>query len=289
MQREHWHLTEGLIFAHFAVFILSATIPGGPQALALIPGFIGARPWTLVTYQFVHGSSMFWFFISMLVLWIMARPIEESWGSPRFLVFWLISTFGASLTAAALGRPLYGDVGFSTCLLFTFATLYPEVEFRLFFIIPVKVKYLAVVAAAILVYSSLSYGIVGGLANVVGVSSGYLFFLAIRRMPSRRKISFELKKRRTEAVIQSEDSQAEERNLGWDANVRAAEDRARAGGAIMAEDQDFLAELDGAKDPAITVCAPTEFGFIDDGVCRSCTGYPECAARRIRMAAEEQE
>ena len=28
MQREHWHLTEGLIFAHFAVFILSAMMPG---------------------------------------------------------------------------------------------------------------------------------------------------------------------------------------------------------------------------------------------------------------------
>jgi hypothetical protein len=146
-----------------------------------------------------------------------------------------------------------------------------------------------VVAAAILVYSSLSYGIVGGLANVVGVSSGYLFFLAIRRMPSRRKISFELKKRRTEAVIQSEDSQAEERNLGWDADVRAAEERARGGGAIADQDSELLADLDGAKDPAITVCAPTEFGFIDDDVCRSCTGYPECAARRIRMAAEEQE
>ncbi len=44
MQREHWHLTEGLIFAHFAVFILSATMPGGQQALALIPGVIGAGP-----------------------------------------------------------------------------------------------------------------------------------------------------------------------------------------------------------------------------------------------------
>ena len=32
MQREYWHLTEGLIFAHFAVFILSATMPGGQQA-----------------------------------------------------------------------------------------------------------------------------------------------------------------------------------------------------------------------------------------------------------------
>jgi len=287
MQREHWHLTEGLIFAHFAVFILSATMPGGQQALALIPGFIGSRPWTLVTYQFVHGSSMFWFFISMLVLWIMARPIEENWGSPRFLVFWLISTFGASLTSAALAQPLYGDVGFGTCLLFTFATLYPDVEFRLFFIIPVKVKYLAVIAGAILVYSSLSYGIVGGLANIVGVSSGYLFFLAIRRMPSRRKIAFELKKRRTDAVIQSEDAQAEERNRGWDANVRAAEERARAGGAVADQDEEFLAELDAARDPVITVCSPTEFGFIDDDVCKSCTGYPECAARHIRIAAEK--
>jgi membrane associated rhomboid family serine protease len=289
MQREHWHLTEGLIFAHFAVFILSATMPGGQQALALIPGFIGARPWTLVTYQFVHGNSMFWFFISMLVLWIMARPIEESWGSPRFLVFWLISTFGASLTAAALSRPLYGDIGFGTCLLFTFATLYPEVEFRLFFIIPVKVKYLAVIAAAILVYSSLSYGIIGGLANVAGVSAGYLFFLATRRLPSRRKIAFEMKRKRAEVVGASENTRTEERNRSWDPAVREAAERARTEGAVAGEDQAFLAKLDSAKDPSITVCAPTEFGFIDDDVCRSCTGYAECAARHIRMAAEEQD
>jgi membrane associated rhomboid family serine protease len=289
MQREHWHLTEGLIFAHFAVFILSATMPGGQQALALFPGFIGARPWTLVTYQFVHGNSLFWFFISMLVLWIMARPIEESWGSPRFLVFWLISTFGASLTAAALARPLYGDVGFGTCLLFTFATLYPEVEFRLFFIIPVKVKYLAVIAAAILVYSSLSYGIIGGLANIAGVSAGYLFFLATRRLPSRRKIAFELKKRRAEVVVRSEDAQVEERNRNWDADVRAAAERARAAGAVADQDSSLLAELDSAKDSSITVCAPTEFGFVDDDVCKKCSGYAECAARHIRMSADEAE
>jgi len=166
IQREQWHLTEGLIFAHFAVFILSTTMKESQQALALIPGLVGSRPWTLVTYQFIHGSSMFWFFISMLVLWIMAKPLEENWGSPRFLIFWMVATFGASVTAALIGRPLFGDLGFSSCLLFTFATLFPEVEFRLFFIIPVKVKYLAIVAAAILVYSSLSLGLVAGLANI---------------------------------------------------------------------------------------------------------------------------
>ena len=287
MQREQWHLTEGLIFAHFAVFILSSMMEGGRQALALIPGVVTARPWTLVTYQFVHGSSMFWFFISMLILWIMARPLEESWGSPRFLAFWLVATFGASLTAVALGRLLFGNIGFGTCLLFTFATLYPEVEFRIFFIIPVKVKYLAIVAAAILVYSSLSSGLVAGLANIAGTSAGYLFFLATRRLPTRRKLMFVLNQRKAKIAVRAENEQAEGRNRGWDATVRAADVRARASGSVAVEDEALLAELDAAKDPSITVCAPSEFGFIDDDVCRRCTGYAECAARRIRMSAEE--
>jgi len=286
MQREQWHLTEGLIFAHFAVFILGSMIEGGQQALALIPGLVTARPWTLVTYQFVHGTSLFWFFVSMLVLWIMARPLEESWGSPRFLVFWLVATFGASLTAVAVGRLLFGDLGFGTCLLFTFATLYPEVEFRLFFIIPVKVKYLAIVAAAILVYSSLSYGLVAGLANVAGTSAGYLFFLATRRLPTRRKLMFALNKRKADIAVRAESEQAKERNLTWDPRVRSADARARETSALGEEDETLLAELDAARDPSITVCAPSEFAFIDDDVCRQCAGYAECAARRIRMSAD---
>lgn len=287
IQREQWHLTEGLIFAHFAVFILSTTMQESQQALALIPGLVSSRPWTLVTYQFIHGSSMFWFFISMLVLWIMAKPLEDNWGSPRFLVFWMVATFGASVTAALIGRPLFGDLGFSSCLLFTFATLFPEVEFRLFFIIPVKVKYLAIVAAAILVYSSLSLGLVAGLANIAGTSAGYLFFLATRRLPSRRKIAFELSKRKAKIEVRAESAQAENRNRGWDPLVRAAEARARGNGVVAPEDEPLLAELDAAKDPSITVCAPSEFGFIDDPVCRGCSGFAECAARRIRMSAEK--
>ncbi|MBD3853222.1 MAG: hypothetical protein IFJ96_00460, partial [Acidobacteria bacterium] len=196
---------------------------------------------------------------------------------------------GASLTAVAVGRLLFGDIGFGTCLLFTFATIYPEVEFRLFFIIPVKVKYLAIVAAAILVYSSLSYGLVAGLANVAGTSAGYLFFLATRRMPTRRKLMFQLNKRKAEISVRAENEQAEDRNRGWDAAVRAADVRVLETGALGEEDETLLAELDAAKDPSITVCAPSEFAFIDDDVCRRCTGYAECAARRIRMSAETRE
>jgi membrane associated rhomboid family serine protease len=286
MRSDSWRLTEGLIFVHFAVFILSWANRDGLVGLALIPGEVASRPWTLVTYQFVHGPSIFWFFISMLVLWIMAKPLEESWGSPRFVTFWLVATFGASLTAAGLKLPLYGDVGVGTSILLTFATLFPEVEFRLFFLIPVKVKYLAIVAVAWLAFSSLQMGLLPGVANIAGMCSGYLFFLATRNLPTRRKIAFELKKRRASASVQSETVAAEQRNQGWDPRVRDAVARATEAGAVAAEDEALLAELDAARDDSITVCAPSEFGYIDDDVCRTCPGFAECGARAIRMAAD---
>jgi membrane associated rhomboid family serine protease len=286
MRSDSWRLTEGLIFVHFAVFILSWANRDGLVGLALIPGEVASRPWTLVTDQFVHGPSIFWFFISMLVLWIMAKPLEESWGSPRFVTFWLVATFGASLTAAGLKLPLYGDVGVGTSILLTFATLFPEVEFRLFFLIPVKVKYLAIVAVAWLAFSSLQMGLLPGVANIAGMCSGYLFFLATRNLPTRRKIAFELKKRRASASVQSETVAAEQRNQGWDPRVRDAVARATEAGAVAAEDEALLAELDAARDDSITVCAPSEFGYIDDDVCRTCPGFAECGARAIRMAAD---
>jgi len=288
MRTDSWRLTEGLIFVHFAVFILSWTNREGLAGLALLPGQVMSRPWTLVTYQFIHGSSMFWFFISMLVLWIMAKPLEESWGSPRFLVFWLVATFGASLTAAGLKLPLFGDAGVGTSILLTFATLFPEVEFRLFFIIPVKVKYLAVVAVAWLAFSSLQMGLLPGVANFAGMCSGYLFFLATRRLPTRRKIAFEIKKRKASVEVKAENMIAEKRNQAWDPRVREAVARAGANGSIAAEDETLLAELDAGGDPSITVCAPTEFGYIEDDTCRTCPGFAECGARAIRMAAEAE-
>jgi membrane associated rhomboid family serine protease len=287
MRREYWHLTEGLIFIHFAVFLLSYANPDGLRALALVPGEVAARPWSLVTYQFIHGQSMFWFFISMLVLWIMAKPLEDDWGSPRFLAFWLVATFGASITATLLGRPLLGDMAVSGSLLFTFATLYPEVEFRLFFLIPLKVKYLAVFGAALLVFTSLQLGLLAGVANAAGMSAGYLFFLATRRLPSRRKLAFNLKQRRAEVQVKTESTTAEQGNRMWDPKVREAAARARELGRVAAEDEPLLVELDGARDPEITICAPEEFGFIDDDICRTCTGFPECSARHIRLAADE--
>jgi membrane associated rhomboid family serine protease len=286
MGREQWHLTEGLVFLHFATFILTYGSPEKKAILALFPQLVVARPWTVVTFQFIHGG-MFWFFISMLVLWIMARPIEASWGSPRFLAFWLVSVLGAAGTALLLGQPLASDVFLSTSLLFTFATLFPETQFYVFFILPVKVKWLAILGGGFLLFSSLQFGLLAGVANAIGMSAGYVFFLVTRKLPSRRRLALELKKKRADMVAASNNAAVERRNADWDPQVRQAEERARAGGRVDERDLPLLDELDGAVDTDITVCAPEDFGYVADSVCRSCSGYAECAARRIRMAAEE--
>lgn len=281
MKREIWRLTEGLVFMHFAFYFMTSTGQVNLEVLALLPGMVAAQPWTLFTFQFIHGG-MISFFFSALILWIMARPLEELWGSPRFLVFYLVSIVGAVGTALLLGAPLVGDIFLATSLLFTFATLYPDTEFLIFFILPVKVKYLAIVGGAFLAFQSFNYGLLAGAANFVGMSAGYIFFLATRRMPTRRKIAFEMTKRRANREIAAESNIAEERNRQWDPRVKQAEKETDAAGEIPAGLLPLLEELDAATDPNITVCAPEDFGHIDDETCRTCTGYPECAARAIR-------
>lgn len=284
MRRDSWNLTQILIGLHFLALFLVTGYPETRLALALIPGLVTARPWTVLTYQLVPGSIL-WFLFAMIVLWIMGRTLEDDWGSPRFLAFWAVSTFGAAGAAILLGQPLAGDVFLSASLLFAYATLYPDVEFQLFLLIPVKVKWLAVFAGGGLVATSFAYGLLGGVVNVVGMSAGYLFFLATRKLPTRRQLGFKLQQHRAAVAIRSESAGAEARNRGWDSRVREAEARARELGRVDEVHLPLLDELDGAVDPSVTVCVPAEFGYVDDDVCRSCSGYAECAARRIRMAA----
>ena len=118
-------------------------------------------------------------------------------------------------------------------------------------------------------------GLLAGVANVAGMCSGYLFFLATRKLPSRRKIAFELNKRKAAVEVKAETMQAESRNHAWDPKVREAVARAAEAGAVAAEDEALLAELDAARDESITVCGPAEFGYVEDDTCRTCPGFAE--------------
>lgn len=52
------------------------------------------RVWQIVTHMFMHGNFMHIFF-NMFALWMFGSSIEQVWGAKRFLVYYMITGFGA--------------------------------------------------------------------------------------------------------------------------------------------------------------------------------------------------
>ena len=68
-----------LIIANVVVFLLVWVLPIEGY-VELVPRDVIFKPWTLVTYLFVHGD--FWhLFFNMLMLFFFGPPLESAWGS----------------------------------------------------------------------------------------------------------------------------------------------------------------------------------------------------------------
>ncbi len=127
------------------IFFLGQAQPAFVQRLTLDPAAVLAGEWwRILTFLFIPPPwSAFLLVFWLLLLYQIAQSLEQAWGEFHFFFFYLL---GAACTAAAslgvLHQPL-GNVPLNTTLFLAFATLYPEIEFLVFFILPIKVKYLA--------------------------------------------------------------------------------------------------------------------------------------------------
>lgn len=104
--------------------------------------------WQLITYQFMHGG--FWhIFFNMFILWMFGASIEEIFGSKKFLIFYLLAGISAGLfqlfITPILGASLAVTIGASGSIfgvLIAYAMFFPDNLIFLYFLIPVKAKYL---------------------------------------------------------------------------------------------------------------------------------------------------
>lgn len=141
--------TQALLLANVAMFFLQSLLGGGiVSALELWPlGSDHFWPWQIGTYAFLHGSFEHLFF-NMLGLWMFGSELEQVWGQKRYLQFYGASVLAAALTqlavSALLGSdaPTIGASGGIFGLLLAFAMIFPNRIILLFFILPMKAKYL---------------------------------------------------------------------------------------------------------------------------------------------------
>jgi membrane associated rhomboid family serine protease len=182
------------------VYVLQST--GLPGLLALKPDVVLYRPWTLVTYMFVHGSFGHLFF-NMLVLFFFGPPLEERWGGREFLKYYLICGLAGALFAFpfAYHSSLYGASGAMYGIMLAFALNWPDAPIYVFGIFPVKAKYLVMI---MFVFSLMNLVPRAGdntahFAHLAGIVAGWIYlkldyrggaaFKKLKRLVSRPRLT----------------------------------------------------------------------------------------------------
>lgn len=138
--------------------------------------------WQFITYQFMHAdfSHIFW---NMFILWMFGVEIANMFGNKKFWLFYLLAGVGAGLCQYILGGPsiTVGASGAVSGTMIAFAMFFPDRPVYLYFIFPVKAKYLIGFMFALDFLLIGSGGVVAHLAHIGGALTGALFIFADRR------------------------------------------------------------------------------------------------------------
>jgi membrane associated rhomboid family serine protease len=176
-------VTKTVIAVSCAMYVLDMFL--GPTIyvyLGLVPYLLTHKFWLWqpVTYMFLHGG-FFHIFFNMFMMWMLGGLIEGAIGSKKFLVYFLVTGMGAALFNVLFAPnsmvPVIGASGAIYGLLLAFGMMYPNATVFLYFLIPVKAKYLAVVLGVIELASSFfsSYTGIANLAHLGGLLTGFLY------------------------------------------------------------------------------------------------------------------
>jgi membrane associated rhomboid family serine protease len=174
-------VTRALLLVNVAVFFLLPLLGDGvASTLALWP--IGSQfmPWQVLTYAFVHLNFGHLFF-NMLGLWMFGSELERVWGEKRYLQFYFASVLAAALTqlvvtALVPGGPTVGASGGIFGLLLAFAMVFPNRIILLFFVIPMRARWLVLLYGLLELYQGV-YVMNSGVAHFAhlgGMLGGYL-------------------------------------------------------------------------------------------------------------------
>ena len=137
-------VTTSLIVANVAMFLLSTSVGGLLDPLALWPigatpyTGLGFQPWQLVTYAFLHGSMLHLLF-NMFALYMFGGAIEQVFGSRRYLAYYLVCVVSAALAQLLVAKltggfyPTVGASGGVFGLLLAYGLYFPNNRVMLLF------------------------------------------------------------------------------------------------------------------------------------------------------------
>lgn len=111
--------------------------------------------WRLITYIFIPDTmEIMWIIFTLYLYYLIGNQLEYEWGSFKFNVYYLAGMLGTTIAVLLTGGN--GTATYLNLSLFlAFAYIYPNYEFLIFFVLPVKVKYLAWIDAGYIILTVL--------------------------------------------------------------------------------------------------------------------------------------
>lgn len=150
------------------------------------------RPWQVFTYMFLHGSFSHLFF-NMFALWMFGLELENLWGSKTFLIFYTVCGVGAGIANLFLAPlfttippnvPTVGASGSIYGVLIAFGYLFPDRHIYIYFLVPIKAKYLVMFYIALEVFAVVSQSQTG-IAHIAHLGGGVVGFFFVYFMKKR--------------------------------------------------------------------------------------------------------
>lgn len=182
-------LMKYIVIGNILVFILDMFGVGGVYAASNLLSFssssiLHGEVWRLITFVFVpyiagrRMADFLWLAILLYFYYWIGTALEREWGTAKFTIFYLFGVVLNILMGFVVGVATMSYVNLS--MFFAFATLFPDMQVLLFFIIPVKDKWLAWVDAAFFAFTIVRLLIAGhplyALLPVIAILNYLLFF-----------------------------------------------------------------------------------------------------------------
>lgn len=172
------HLALYLIIGQAGAFALiySGRLPASD--FVLFPYLVrSGEPWRLLTFLFLPPNlSIIWVGFSWYLFYLMGNALEGHWGTFRFTLFFFV---GYLLTVAGAFFYPYeaaDNVYLAGSVFLAFAHLFPDFELAIFFILPVKIKWLALLTWIIYAWSMLKGDPAERVAILAATGNFFLFF-----------------------------------------------------------------------------------------------------------------
>ena len=200
-------LMKYLMIASVVFWLIGAVNPVLLGYMTFNPAMIlRGQIWRLVSFIFIPPSMGLLAFIAFYFYYWIGTTLERSWGTAQFNVYF----FSGVLLTVLYGFVIYFATGRTVSLdseyiylsmFFSFAALYPDMQVLFLFIIPIKMKYLAIVDALFFLVSVLTNPFPVNLLPVVAVLNFLIFcggdlFRRLPRRPSAATVNFRKESKR---------------------------------------------------------------------------------------------